>query len=187
MIQLAVKNQLDEHEKEINDVKQTVTDMAKQADSKRNLQLITENKRLREENIETKEELTSEKRKYNHKTKLIIKPNIPTVWFIGFMLSLLWYLYSTDVINFKTGKGINIIYYIVFWTFPMVVGLNRASIIKFGITLLKVLARKDLSNQDRIILLKEVIQQWIGVYADLSHVVALENKKDKKIKDIINE
>jgi hypothetical protein len=107
--------------------------------------------------------------------------------FVGFMLSLIWYLFSTDRIDIATGNGMDIVYYMGFWTLPLMFGLKRASIVKFGITLLRVLARRDLTNEERIILIKEVIQQWLGVYADLSQVVALENKKEKKIKEILNE
>jgi len=183
---LAINEKIGDNKQSIDEIKRTVNDMAKMKESERNLQLITENARLREINVETSDELKMERRKYNHKNKLVIKSTIPTVWFIGFVLGLIWYLYSTGYIHLKTGEGMNIIYYILFWSVPMVIGLNRASIVKFGIALLKVLSRKDLTNEDRITLMKEIIQQWLGVYADLSHVVALENKKEKKLKDIIN-
>lgn len=65
-----------------------------------------------------------------------------------------------------------------FWSCVSVFGLKKVGIFKLFMNLFRILSDKSMGIEDRLQMAMEIIQQWLGVLADVS--IFIEQKKTKK-------
>ena len=123
------------------------------------------------------ERLTSlEKKPTNkEKKKFGLKQNIATGIFVGFIMSFIWFLWFFDTTDLHYFRII-ISIWIGFWSIILLFGFSKGSIIEFGSSLAKILMNNTYTPEEKFALLMNVIQQWLGLAADLSQFINAEKK-----------
>ncbi len=104
-----------------------------------------------------------------------LKKEIPVGMFMGFVLSFLWFiwLFNTDDIEYFR----NIITaWLLFWSPILLFGFDKGSIFQFGASMVKLLMNNSLTSEKKLALLMNVLQQWLGLAADLSQFINAEKK-----------
>lgn len=112
----------------------------------------------------------------NNKKKIGFKESIQITTFIGFVASFLFFMwmYETDDIQYL--KYVLTIW-CGFWSFLMIFGFSKGSIMAFGAALVRVATDKSLSTEDKLALIMLIIQEWLNIAADLSQEVNIKKKR----------
>lgn len=109
------------------------------------------------------------------KTKFGIKSEIPVGNFIGFVASLIWFVWFYTVVDIRTFK-IAITAWCGFWLVLVVLGFNKGSIMEFASSIVKILLNKEYTNDEKIGMIMNLVQTALGIVADLSQIVTIKKK-----------
>lgn len=109
-----------------------------------------------------------------------IKEAVTVKTFVGFIVSVLWFMWllnTEDITMFKWYVTL----YLLLWAFMLIIGTNKGSIFELGGKLMKILLDPKLTNEDKFRILMSILKDWLGVVAHLGIIVE-DEKKEKEEK-----
>ena len=111
-----------------------------------------------------------------------IRETIPTKSFLGFVFGLIvWMALKKEMViwgNFSN-NGFQAILWILGYALFYVLDLGKANTYAFVMNLFKILVAKDTNLEEKFQMLMSAIQTWLGVAANISMIIAEDEKKEK--------
>jgi len=123
-----------------------------------------------------KKERTAEKT--DARTHIIIRQTVPTGLFICYVCALIGFAWVKEIVIWGDihQSGFQLTMWMIFWTVILVLGVEKGSVVQFALNMLKVLGNERLNLEQKYGLVRQVVQQWIGVMADMSQILELEKQ-----------
>jgi hypothetical protein len=117
---------------------------------------------------------------------LTIKTEISISALFGLVVSFLWFMNSKGLINWLDMRdpGLQCVIWLVFWAIMSVLGVKKADIAALGLAIMTIWNDKRTNPEQKLALIMQQVQQWLGWIADISQLIATgapenQNKKSE--------
>jgi hypothetical protein len=115
----------------------------------------------------------------NLKLGFTIKKQISSTALISLMIMLVWYMHSLGLIKWLNmdDRGFQVVIWICFWTAITILGLKNNSIAALGMQIMQIWSESELTDSQKVALIMNVVQQWLGWVSDIGQLLNINKKK----------
>lgn len=115
----------------------------------------------------------------NLKLGFTIKKQISSTALISLMIMLVWYMHSLGLIEWLNmdDRGFQVVIWICFWTAITILGLKNNSIAALGMQIMQIWSESELTDSQKVALIMNVVQQWLGWVSDIGQLLNINKKK----------
>lgn len=100
----------------------------------------------------------------DNKPKFHLRESISLGAFLAYVFGLIGFMVSLGMIDYTfEDNGFKLVIWAIFWAFMLSFGFEKGSILKFGMNILRVLFDPKMSNEGKLVFIKEQIEKLVGV------------------------
>jgi apolipoprotein N-acyltransferase len=105
----------------------------------------------------------------------------------GLIGSYLWFMHSKGLITWFNldDAGFQCVLWLLFWTVMCIIGIKKESIAALGMAIMAIWNDKGTTSEQKLALIMQQVQQWLGWIADISQLLSVKVKEEVKLPEAI--